>query len=426
MSGSRVDVLIRQWGERFRKDPLATRVVLALRERSDQIWQHAFELLQRESPEYRNSVDEEFTKESKAHCNELLRMIIAVPVARVKKSGADPFDFIRTHASWRARHQVPLIASLHAYRLAHRTYSEITRDALLRHGTTEAVVHSLAMLSDFWIQFFDLVGAILTEAYAVEDGLIVAQGTRGYSDLVDDLLRGAEPRDAQAQRLCARCAIRPGSPIAVAVARPSGHGQDIDLDVTLRSFVRLIDQVLPPAAFGKMVDIRNSEVTIIACSKAGTADGLKQTLRRNNFTRRAGNGHSARVGISSDVVEIARIPQALDEARIAIEFTSPAQPLVRFSDIDLPEFLIRRSDGAAIRLVPQWARHLVSTKGDQSRELARTIRTFADCSLNVKQTARRLGVHTNTVYFRLNRIDKLSGVNPRTYSGMSTLLTAIR
>src|SRR6266700_3478279 len=99
MSGSRADVLIRQWGERFRQDPLATGVVLALRERSDQIWEHAFALLQRESPEYRNSVDEEFTKESKAHCNELLRMIIAVAVARVKKSGADPFDFVRTHAS---------------------------------------------------------------------------------------------------------------------------------------------------------------------------------------------------------------------------------------------------------------------------------------------------------------------------------------
>jgi hypothetical protein len=213
-------------------------------------------------------------------------MIIAVAVARGKKSGADPFDFVRMHASWRARHQVPLIASLHAYRLAHRTYSEITRDALLRHGNAEAVVHSLAMLSDFWIQFFDLVGAILTEAYAVEDGLIVAQGTRGYFDLVDDLLRGAEPRDAEAQRLCALCAIRPGSPIAVAVARPPGNGQGIDLDVTLRSLVRMIDQVLPPTAFGRMIDIRNGEVTIIACSKAGTADSLEQTLRRNSLTRR--------------------------------------------------------------------------------------------------------------------------------------------
>jgi sugar diacid utilization regulator len=99
---------------------------------------------------------------------------------------------------------------------------------------------------------------------------------------------------------------------------------------------------------------------------------------------------------------------------------------VHFSDIDLPEFLIRRADGAAARLIPDWARYLNPTKDDHARELARTIRAFADSGFNVKQTALRLDVHTNTVYFRLNRIGKLSGMNPRTYTGISTLLTVLR
>jgi transcriptional regulator of acetoin/glycerol metabolism len=87
---------------------------------------------------------------------------------------------------------------------------------------------------------------------------------------------------------------------------------------------------------------------------------------------------------------------------------------------------IRRADGAAIRLVPQWA-HQFSLAGDvQLRELSRTTHAFADCNFNVKQTARRLSIHTNTVYFRLNRITSLTGINPRTYSGTSHLLTALR
>jgi hypothetical protein len=134
VSNARAGTLMRHWRDQFRRAPLAAGVVTALRHRSDEIWQHAFELLKRESPEYRNSVDEEFTKESKAHCNELLRAIVAIASPRMKRLGAHSFDFVRTHAAWRARHQVPLIASLHAYRLAHRTYSEITRDAVLRHG----------------------------------------------------------------------------------------------------------------------------------------------------------------------------------------------------------------------------------------------------------------------------------------------------
>jgi len=79
-----------------------------------------------------------------------------------------------------------------------------------------------------------------------------------------------------------------------------------------------------------------------------------------------------------------------------------------------------------VRLIPEWARRLGQNKDVQSRALCRTIQAFADSNFNVKQTARRLYIHTNTVYFRLNRITSLTGINPRTYSGTSLLLTALR
>jgi hypothetical protein len=428
MPNPKTDALIRQWAERFRADPLAAGVVAGCKERSNQIWQGTFELLQQESPEYRNSVDDEFTRESKSHCNALLRAIIAIAAGRTDKSGADTFDFVRTHAQWRARHQVPLIASLHAYRLAHKTYWGITREQVLRHPRQAEAIRSLSMLSDFWIELFDHVGAVLAEAHAIEDGLIVAQGTRTYVGLMDDLLRGAGPRDPDAERLCALCGIRTGAPLAVAVARPlqSGNGKQVDLEVTLRSFVRLIEQVLPAANFGRLADIRNGGVTAIACSDGETARGLLAALRRNGFARRAGNGLAAGVGVSLDTNEIGRLPAALDEALVALDFASAARPLVHFSDIDLPEFLIRRADNTALRLIPEWARHFGAGDDDQSRALTRTIRAFADCNFNVKRTAQRLGVHTNTVYFRLNRVKKLTGVDARTYAGTSFLLTALR
>jgi hypothetical protein len=419
---------VREWGERFRKAPLAARVVASLHQRSAEIWQRTFDLLQRESPEYRNSVDDEFTKESKGHCSELLNTIIAVAAGRAEKPGADPFGFVRVHAEWRASHQVPLTASLHAYRLAHKTYWEITRELLLRHPEREETILSLAMLSDFWIEFFDYVGAVLAEAHAVEEGLSVAQSTRAYVGLVDNLLRGVEPEDAEARRLSTVCGIRPGAPIAVVVARPfrSANGRQIDLEVTLRSLVRLIQQVLPSTVFGKLVEIRNGEVVGIVCSDADTARGLLKILRRQGFGRRSASGSGVGVGVSLDTNEVASIPGCLEEARLALGFSSPAQPLMHFTDIDLPDFLIRRADKTALRLIPQWTRHLTPANGGQSRELSRTIHAYAECSLNVKQTARSLGVHTNTVYFRLNRINRLTGIDPRTFSGATLLLTALR
>src|SRR5579864_2016309 len=119
------------WSERIQQFPLATEVVASLAGRAHEIWLRTFDLLRKESPEYRNAVDDQFTVESKSHCGELLSAIVAIGAGRLK--GSDPFAFVRKHAEWRARHQVPLVASLHAYRLAHKTYSGITREQLSQH-----------------------------------------------------------------------------------------------------------------------------------------------------------------------------------------------------------------------------------------------------------------------------------------------------
>jgi sugar diacid utilization regulator len=99
--------------------------------------------------------------------------------------------------------------------------------------------------------------------------------------------------------------------------------------------------------------------------------------------------------------------------------------VVHFADVDLVELLLRRPDAAALRLVPEWAGRLREADA-KSGDLSRTIHAFADCDLNVKRTARSLKLHTNTVYFRLNRVMKLTGVDPRSFSGASLLLTALR
>ncbi len=194
-----------------------------------------------------------------------------------------------------------------------------------------------------------------------------------------------------------------------AAAGESGTHTATDRDAGLRSLARLIDQTLPHASFGKLIGVADGEVTAIVCSDKGAGRGLIEALRRNGFARRATNGSAADVGVSRDIIDIGRLPAAVEEARLAAEFTTPARPLMHFSDIDLAEYLVRRADEAAFRLVPDWAR-LLDGADTQSHELGRTIRAFADCNLNVKRTARRIGVHTNTVYFRLNRIKKLTDV----------------
>ena len=203
--------------------------------------------------------------------------------------------------------------------------------------------------------------------------------------------------------------------MAVAVARPlaSANGKLIDHEVTLRSLVRLLHQVLPPARFGQLVDLRDGEMIAILSCESEPARGFLKAVRRHGIGRGAG------VGVSLDAAAVAGLPQAVEEARLALGFANPAQALVHFGEIDLQDFLLRRAEKAALRLIPAWA-------GDLTGDLAATIRAFAESSLNVKQTARRLGVHANTVYFRLERIRRVTGVDPRSFSGASLLVTALR
>src|SRR5262249_46641332 len=97
------DRWLANWSHGFEQTPLARKVVAALQGRDQEIWTRTFDLLRRESPEYRNAIDDEFTAESKRHCGELLQTIIAIAAGRLESS--DPFDFVRRHAEWRARRQ---------------------------------------------------------------------------------------------------------------------------------------------------------------------------------------------------------------------------------------------------------------------------------------------------------------------------------
>lgn len=96
--------------------------------------------------------------------------------------------------------------------------------------------------------------------------------------------------------------------------------------------------------------------------------------------------------------------------------------ILRFSEIALTEALAQRADRAVLRLIPAWGRECHASGNEH--DLINTIRAFAESSLNVKETAGRLRVYTNTVYFRLNQIKKRTGVDPRTFAGTSLLFTA--
>jgi hypothetical protein len=157
------------------------------------------------------------------------------------------------------------------------------------------------------------------------------------------------------------------------------NGSHLDAEVALRSLARLLHQVLPSSVFGKLVGSRNGEIIVIANSEAYTAARLLKHLGRHGFGRRGVGSFGARIGVGLDKHEVAHLPEAFGEARMALEFTGGNRTLRYFADIDLAEFVIHGADRAALRLIPDWVRE--AHAGGREEYLIRTIRAFAECGV---------------------------------------------
>jgi hypothetical protein len=422
----RIEKLLRESGERFRADPLAARAVAAVHPRRGDLAGSLFASVRRENSDFLCSKDPHIPKEGIDHARAILETMVAIALGRSDELGSDPFSFIRAHGARRARQQFPLTALLHAYRLGHKGILEAMRAQVLAHSATrDQAMAALMIVSDFLMDYADVTAMVLTESYLAEEKLLSAERTRTRAAVLEDLIHGLPPRDDAGRELSERCGIGRGGRLALACARLLPEGAlRFDRAAALRALAAIVERALPDRGIGRIVDTRDGAVIGIFCGEAEITPALAAALAAglSSWT----GGWTARIGIGRAVARIEQLPEAHEEAERACDFADKARPVVEFAGIDLVEFLRRRPNAAAFRLIPDWADRFLAADRDKTGALAHTIEAFAASSLNVKRAARRLGVHTNTLYFRLNRIEALTGVDPRSFAGLSLLLTTLK
>ena len=427
MNEARYKELLREWGHKLQANSLAPRAFAALKRRADEATRTALSIMRRENPGF--TFDEIFTAQANAHCHDQLDVMQAIALGRLSELGGDPLQFIKVHGRNRARQGLPLSGSLHAYRLAHKVYWAILRDAVTKVAKSKgAEAACLLLLADFLIDYFEAAGNVLTEAYTAEEQMLNAQRVHAEMQLMDDLLKGMAPRDTDAQRLCEQIGFRGNGHMAIVIARPivtdlDGHGE---LAQQLRSLPRLMELALSSASLRRLVATRNNEVIAIACGGNGTAKTIADAFRSRVTELRVGRNCFIGVGVSLAAALVEELPQAYEDARRAIDFASQKRPVVHLADIDLMDLLLRRPDTTALRLVPEWMSRFEDEDRNRDGELSRTMRVFTECDMSAKATAAKLRLHTNSVYFRLKQIGEITGVDPRSFSGALLLLTALR
>ena len=114
------------------------------------------------------------------------------------------------------------------------------------------------------------------------------------------------------------------------------------------------------------------------------------------------------------------LPRSYAQALLSLDVHAAEGPVCHLAEVGIDSYLCRTADATARRLAPVLPTEVLS------EPLAQLLEAFAASDLNVKACARRLGVHGNTVYHRLGRVQKLTGIDPRSFRGLSQLIIALR
>jgi PucR-like helix-turn-helix protein/diguanylate cyclase with GGDEF domain len=412
------------WSMRLRAEPIALSVIAALWRDRQAYAQRVVEMA-RSNPDFHTAIDPDYVQTAR-HVLQHFHAFRQLATGRGMEPAQDPLGFIRTHAVLRARQQFPLTALLRAYRSGHKGFWLGMRQLVQQMAASaEEAMRTALLLSDYAMEYTDLISVAVTSAYLEEERQLAAQRTRVSIAVLEDLLRGTTPETEEGRLLCARAGLGNGRSMVVLVAQPL-RADDATADAAvhaLAAIVEAIEATLLPPDFGRLVDIRAEQVIAIASGdgEVGRAAAVALHARAKNTSATA---WPALIGVGLDVAVMASLPRSYAEARCALDMANEQCPIVHLADVDIDVYLRRTADPTAHRLVPRWITALVADAAGASA-LSRTLAAFAEANLNVKRCANRLGVHNNTVYHRLNRIHRLTGIDPRSFAGLRALMTAL-
>jgi hypothetical protein len=333
---------------------------------------------------------------------------------------------VRAHARRRAEQRFPLEVTLHAYRCGHRVISRWLRDAAasLRPESAREAVDAVA---DFAIEYTDAISAAMTSEYVSHTrALEAAEGDRG-AELLNVLIAGYDESDGRIARLLksagyldqrqSYCLIAVGTPIPTEL-ESFERGQRV---------IAALADLLAPTAVRMLAGARNGRVIAIASAlrrqSGWTAPQTELALRLKALLLNL--GPSVLLGVSADHPSTAAIPKALREAMAALDFAGLDRRVVLFSELPVRSLLVHAGGESVRAAAPAWSFALTAADDKSDGALGLTLKALADADLNIQKAGRRLNVHPNTVYARLERIRDVTGLDGRRHHDLVELLLAL-
>ncbi|MEV6951616.1 helix-turn-helix domain-containing protein [Streptomyces sp. NPDC051183] len=156
-------------------------------------------------------------------------------------------------------------------------------------------------------------------------------------------------------------------------------------------------------------DAAPGEQALAVLVRLRSADALAPALTAvSRLLPRAAGGTGASAGVSDLVRALAELPGAWQQA-VAAARAGAAQP--RFGPVAQWSAIGPYRMLAAVAADPVDDPATRTLLGPGNRELARTAEVFLDCAGQAGRAAAALGIHRQTLYYRLSRVEQLTGLD---------------
>ncbi len=346
------------------------------------------------------------------HC----RLHVDLLLGTLRRSeGPDRADleFAREAAARRVRQGIPLDGLLQAFRIGHRTLWQAILDEVepSRAGREAAITLAGAAMA-----YIDVASTHVAEAYMRESGQLAELGNRLRRDLLENLLAGRLPDEAETEAL--GLDIGRDTMLLVAVAAPLAASEADE-----HALAQAADSLRDGAGSRPLVVVRQGEVVAVMPLPDADLTQARTALERATAGGRQKGVAQVAIGLSSVCRGPAEVAQRYLEAHQALGRTDAERPIVSLSELSPFEHLVAAADRSTRASIRTRAGALTEGRSDV---LMRTLRAFLDADLDVASAARALYVHPNTVRYRLRRIGERTGLDPRRFSDQVELLTIAR
>ncbi|WP_051341580.1 PucR family transcriptional regulator [Pseudonocardia spinosispora] len=235
-----------------------------------------------------------------------------------------------------------------------------------------------------------LIGVELEQRAAERDQLRDT-GAQLFDDLLDGRLQLAAVRAELTRR---------GLTAPLCVARFAAAGSD--------------DQLQHSTAFDErhpLLSHRDGGLVALLPSDARLLDELLAEL-----------GGATRVGVSRPLTDALDVPEAARQARVALAHATPSRRRTGYAELSgLPP----RSVAEATELVDRYLGPIIEHDEANGTALVETLRTFLGNDGAWQVSAAALGIHRQTLVYRLGTVRRLTGLKPTSSEGTAKLWLAL-